>query len=77
MFKLSFSYLLLFIFYSCNTPKVDTLSRFESVSPIKSQRLNVDSYKIKSFGKMRMVDSKNCIVKENLRGESLIDLIFF
>ena len=61
----------------CNSPKIDTLSRFESVFSIKSQRLNVDSYKIKSFGKMRMVDSKNCIVKENLRGESLIDLIFF
>ncbi|MBQ4162649.1 MAG: hypothetical protein IJD84_07205 [Parabacteroides sp.] len=61
----------------CNSPKIDTLSRFESVFPIKSQRLNVDSYKIKSFGKMRMVDSENCIVKENSRSESLIDLIFF
>lgn len=70
--------LLLFIsFLSCKHKEMDPKEHFKQVFNIKAEKLNIDTYRLKSFGRMIVFKDHQCIIKENYLGESLLDKIYY
>ena len=63
--------------FSCSHSKRDPKEHFGQVFNIKSQKLNVDTYKLNSFGRIIPFEDQQCIIKENYIGESLLDKIYY
>lgn len=67
----------LLVLSSCQSEQTDILARFDKTIPIQATKLNVDTYKLNSFGRMVLFEEQKCIVKENHIGKSLVDIIYY
>lgn len=62
---------------SCKHKETDPKDHFKHTFNIKGEKLNVDPYKLISFGRMIPFEDNECIIKENYLGESLLDKIYY
>lgn len=61
---------------SCNHQRKEGhQEQFKKVFDVNSRKLNVDTYKINSFGRMIPFEDDHLLIKENYMGESLLDKI--
>ena len=70
--------ILFFMFLlSCEHKETDPKSHFKHTFNIKAKKLNIDTYKLNSFGRMIPFEDHQCIIKENYLGQSLLDKIYY
>lgn len=69
--------ILIMVTFSCNHTKKDSKEYFKQVFNLKSHKLNVDVYKINSFGRIVPFENEQCLIKENYIGESFLDKIYY
>lgn len=62
---------------SCEHKETDPKSHFKHTFNIKAKKLNIDTYKLNSFGRMIPFEDHQCIIKENYLGQSLLDKIYY
>ena len=61
---------------SCKQKKeIDPKEHFQRVVAINANKLNVDTYKLSSFGRMILFEDEQCIINENYLSESPLDQI--
>ena len=62
---------------SCSHKEKEPKEYFKKVFNIESNKLNVDTYKINSFGRIIPFENQQLLIKENYMGESLLDQIYY
>ena len=69
---------LFFLLSSCtsNYLQKDPMSMFNEKHYLTGELLNVEANKLNSYGRMILFDN-DCLIKENLRGEYLLEKIFY
>lgn len=78
-FKIFISFFLLFLCTSCETKNVKDIpfNQFKDVYQVYGKKLNVDTYKFSTYGKMLLFEKEEYIIRENFKSESLIDKIYY
>lgn len=78
-FKIFISFFLLFLCTSCDTKngKDIPFNQFKDVYQVYGKKLNVDTYKFSTYGKMLLFEKEEYIIRENFKSESLIDKIYY
>lgn len=71
-------FIILISLTSCGQKKeVDPQEHFQLTIAINANKLNVDTYKLSSFGRMILFEDEQCIIKENYLSESPLDKIYY
>lgn len=70
-----FAFMLLLVF-ACRRKGEDPTGHFDQIYTLNAKRLDMDTYKLCSFGRMIPFEQSQCILKENYIGSSLIDQLY-